>query len=59
MVFIAGFIGMFIGRLIIGSILNFILKPEERDNPNPENSLGWIGAIIGGAAAMIITALMK
>ena len=43
MVVIVGIIGGFLGRLLIGGLLNFILKPEEHDNPNPENYLGWIG----------------
>ena len=52
MIYFIGFIGMFIGRFLIGGLLNFILK--EHEEPNPENYLGWIGAIIGGVLSMWI-----
>lgn len=47
MIFIVAIIGGFAGRFLIGGLLNFILKPEERNDPNPENYLGWIGSILG------------
>jgi hypothetical protein len=54
MIFLVAFLGAFIGRFLIGGTLNFIFKPEEHDNPNPENWLGWVGAIVGIIVAVII-----
>ncbi|MFM5993234.1 MAG: hypothetical protein ACKO9U_01415 [Dolichospermum sp.] len=42
-IFLVGILGAFLGRLFIGGTLNFFLKPEEHENPNPENYLGYIG----------------
>ncbi len=47
-------IGSLLGRFLIGGTLNFIFKPEEHENPNPENYLGWIGAIIGAVITLLI-----
>ena len=52
MILVVGAIGAFLGRLLIGGTLNFIL--HEHDKPNPEKYLGWIGAIIGAVLAMWI-----
>ncbi len=54
MFIIIAIIGGFIGRFLIGGILNFVLKQNERNNPNPENYLGWIGSIIGAIIAIWI-----
>lgn len=45
MIFLVAIIGGLLGRFLIGGILNFIFKPD--DEPNPENYLGWMGAVIG------------
>jgi hypothetical protein len=55
MVIVWAFLGAFLGRFLIGGTLNFIFKPEEHHNPNPENYLGWIGAIIGTVIALLIS----
>jgi hypothetical protein len=47
MIFLVAILGAFLGRLFIGGTLNFFLKPEEHENPNPENYLGYIGSAIG------------
>ncbi len=52
--FLVAFIGGLIGRALIGGLLNFMFKPEEHENPNPENWLGWIGFIAGVAISLII-----
>jgi hypothetical protein len=39
MVFLVAFISGFLGRFLIGGTL-FYFKPQEHDNPNPENYLG-------------------
>jgi drug/metabolite transporter (DMT)-like permease len=54
MIFIIALIGGFLGRFLIGGILNFIFKPNEHHNPNPENYLGWIGAILGVILSFLI-----
>ena len=46
-------IGGFLGRFVIGFFLNYFLKPQERDDPNPENFLGWIGSFIGMIIALL------
>jgi len=52
MILIVAAVGGFMGRFVIGFPLNFILKPQERDDPNPENWLGWIGSAIGALVAI-------
>lgn len=47
-------IGGFVGRFLIGGILNFMIYPNERENPNPENWIGWLGSLIGVIIALII-----
>jgi len=54
MVFLVAIVGGFLGRFLIGGTLNFVFKPQEHDNPNPENYLGWIGAILGVLIALWI-----
>lgn len=44
-------VGGFLGKLIVGFFLNYFLKPQEREDPNPENGLGYIGSLIGGIIA--------
>jgi len=51
MIIIVAIIGGFLGRFLIGGILNFMFKPGEHGNPNPDNALGWVGAIIGAIIA--------
>jgi hypothetical protein len=47
MIFLVAILGAFLGRGFIGGLLNFFFKPEEHENPNPENYLGHIGSAIG------------
>jgi hypothetical protein len=54
MVFLIAILGGFFGRFLIGGTLNFILKPHEHDNPNPENYLGWVGSVLGVIIAIWI-----
>ena len=54
MVFIVPFLAAFLGRFLRDGILNFIFKPEEHDNLNPEYRLGWTGAIGGVIISVII-----
>ncbi|MFY8165828.1 MAG: hypothetical protein ACOVJ8_04480 [Sediminibacterium sp.] len=54
MVFLVALLGAFIGRLFIGGVLNFIFKPDEHNSPNPENMLGWVGAILGVIISVLI-----
>jgi len=43
---IKGIIGSFLGRGLIGFLLNYIFDPNN-DNPDPENWFGSIGSFIG------------
>jgi len=54
MVVLVAIIGGFLGRFLIGGTLNFIFKPQEHENPNPENYLSWIGSILGVIIAIWI-----
>ena len=40
-------LGYYIGKGILGGILNFIMRPQDHDNPNPDTIWGNIGAVIG------------
>ena len=55
-VFIFVVLGYFVGRIVFGGLLTFIFIHEERERerPNTEHWLGWLGGFLGMAIVYFI-----